>query len=161
MSENRLKKTDSVQPASPGGAGVWVGSTDNTLKYNPDGTTRYAAPLVFTVTGVVAASASAYIGVAPVAMELVGARHTVTVNGGSGAQYEVVKGAAGTAVASGTAMSAAGALTGLTANTPVSVSPVATQATRRIAAGQQFGLKLGGTLTNLAGGVVTLLFKQV
>ena len=159
MSENRIRKTDTVQPASPGGAGVRVG-TDGNFYVNPDGTERTVGPLVFTITGITSASASGYYGVAPVNMEFVSAQHAVTVNGGSGAQYEVVKGAAGTAVASGTVISAVGALTGLTANTPVTVAANATQATRRVAAGQQFGLKIGGTLTSLAGGVVTLRFKQ-
>ena len=30
MSENRIRRTDNTQPASPGGSGVWVGATDNT-----------------------------------------------------------------------------------------------------------------------------------
>lgn len=40
MSENRIKKTNTVQPHSPGGAGIWVDSDSNQLKINPDGTVR-------------------------------------------------------------------------------------------------------------------------
>ena len=93
-------------------------------------------------------------------MELIDVRVSVTVNGSTGAQVEVVKGAAGTAVASGTVMSGAAALTGLTANTPVTTAALTTPA-RFVTAGQQLGIKLGGTLTNLAGGVITMRFRQV
>ena len=159
MSENRIRRTTYQQPHGPAGAGVWVDSSNDALKYNPDGTTRDVGPVIFTLDSVVAASASKYFAVAPVDLELIDVRVTVTVNGSTGAQVEVVKGAAGTAVASGTAMSSAAALTGLTANTPVTTAALTTSA-RFVSAGQQIGIKLGGTLTNLAGGVITMRFRQ-
>lgn len=163
MSENRIRKSAQVQPHGAGGAGVRVDTSVGSvfpLKYNPDGTERDVGPEIFTVTGITSSSSSAYFAVATVPMQLVAVRATLTVNGGSGAQFEVVKGAAGTAAGSGTVMSAAGALTGQTANTPFSVAPLTTSACR-VAAGEQLGLKLGGTLTSLAGGVVTLHFRQI
>lgn len=160
MAENRVRRTTAVQPHGPGGAGVWVDSSNNALKINPNGTVRDVGPIIFTLDGIAAASTSKYFAVAPIDMELIDVRVSVTVNGSTGAQVEVVKGAAGTAVASGTVMSGAAALTGLTANTPVTTAALTTSA-RFVTAGQQLGIKLGGTLTNLAGGVITMRFRQV
>jgi hypothetical protein len=40
MSENRIRRSENVQPSSAAGAGIWVDSTTNQLKFNPDGTVR-------------------------------------------------------------------------------------------------------------------------
>lgn len=158
MSENRIRKTDTVQVSGPASAGVWV-TTSKSLKYNPDGTTRDVGPAIFTITGVVAASTSAYFAVAPVPLEVVDIRATWTTGSSSGTA-KVVKGAAGTAVGSGTDMTATVTLAG-TANTPVSAAPVATVANTRCAAGDQLGIVYGGTMTSLVGGVITVRFRQI
>jgi len=137
---------------------MWV-TTSKSLKLNPDGTTRDVGPVIFTLTGVVAATSSGYFAVAPVALEVVDIRATWTTGSTSGTA-KVVKGAAGTAVGSGTDMTATVTLAG-TANTPVSAAPVATVAATRVAAGEQLGIVYAGTMTNLVGGVITVRFRQV
>jgi len=158
MSENRIRKTDTTQASGPASAGMWV-TTSKSLKLNPDGTTRDVGPVIFTLTGVVAATSSGYFAVAPVALEVVDIRATWTTGSTSGTA-KVVKGAAGTAVGSGTDMTATVTLAG-TANTPVSAAPVATVAATRVAAGEQLGIVYAGTMTNLVGGVITVRFRQV
>jgi hypothetical protein len=96
---------------------------------------------------------------APVALELVSLRATWTTGSTSGT-VKVVKAASGTAIGSGTDMSGTATLAG-TANTPVSGTPSSTVASRQAAAGNQIGFVFAGTMTNLAGGVVTATFRQI
>lgn len=159
MSENRIRKTDNAQPASPGGAGVWVGAVDNTLKYNPDGTTRYVAPIVISVP-LVAASVSETIFTAPFACELVAVSSVHRVASSSGT-LQVQKLTGTTAPGSGTNLLTGTVSLSGTANTVVSGTPIATVATKRLAAGDRLGFTLAGTLTSLAGCVVTVTLKQV
>lgn len=162
MAENRVRKTSYTQPHGPGGAGVWVDTrTANNypLKYNPDGTARDVGLVVANLPGVVAATTSQWVMVAPCAMELVDVKVTFTTASTSGT-VKVVKAASGTAIGSGTDMSGTASLAG-TANTVASGSASATAANRKCAAGDQVGFVFAGTMTNLAGGVVTARFRQI
>ena len=161
MSENRIRKTSAVQPHGAGGAGVWVDTATAgalPLRINPDGTTRDVGPIVVNLPAV-AATASQWVMTAPVALELVSLRATWTTGSTSGT-VKVVKAASGTAIGSGTDMSGTATLAG-TANTPVSGTPSSTVASRQAAAGNQIGFVFAGTMTNLAGGVVTATFRQI
>ena len=158
MSENRIRKTDTTQVHGPASAGIWV-ATNKSLKMNPDGTARDVGPIVFQTPLLAAASSSVYIGVAPFPMQIISAKATFSVASTSGTA-KVVKGAAGTAVASGTDMTATMSLAG-TADTPVSATLHATAANLLIAAGEQIGVILAGTLTSLANCTVTITFRQL
>ncbi len=159
MSENRIRKTDIAQPNSAGGAGIWSGASDNTLKYNPDGTTRYVGPIDVTIP-IVAATVSETVWTAPFAAELVAVSEVHRVASSSGT-LQVQKLTGTTAPGSGTNL-----LTGTinlagTANTVAAGTLIATTATKRLAAGDRLGITIGGTMTSLAGGVVVLTLKQV
>lgn len=159
MSENRIRRTDTQQPASPGGSGVWVGAVDNTLKYNPDGTTRYVAPIDVTVP-LVAATVSETIWIAPFACELVSVREVHRVASSSGT-LQVQKLTGTTAPGSGTNLLTGTVSLAGTANTVVSGTLIGTTASLRFAAGDRLGTLIAGTMTSLAGGVLVCTFKQI
>ena len=159
MSENRIRKTSNVQSYGPASAGVWVDATTKSLKINPDGTTRDVGVIQFTLPGVVAATTSQWVGVAPAALELIDVKATFTTASTSGT-VKVVKAASGTAIGSGTDMSGTAALSG-TANTPATGAQHATAANRQCSTGDQIGFVFAGTMTNLVGGVVTARFRQI
>ena len=159
MSENRIRRTDSVQPASPGGSGVWVGATDNTPKYNPDGTTRYLSPIVASVPleGVLV---DKNVWIAPVACELVAAYFVPTVVGAAGT-FQIEKCTGTTAPGSGTELLGTAFDCTATINTVQTGSlTAASTANKRFAAGNRVAIDVTGTSTNLVG-QLTLLFKQV
>lgn len=159
MSENREKKTDTVQPASPGGVGVWTGSSDNTQYYNPDGTARYVAPIDVTIP-IAAASVSDSVWIAPFACELVSVREVHRVASTSGT-LQVQKLTGTTAPGSGTSLLTGTVSLAGTANTVLSGTLISTTASKRFAAGDRLGTLIAGTMTSLAGGVVVCTFKQV
>jgi hypothetical protein len=161
MSENRIRKTRNVQPYGPGSAGVWVDDSVSgvkALKLNPDGTTRDVGIIDVTLPGVVAATTSQWVTIAPCPLELIDVKATWTTGSTSGT-VKVVKAASGTAIGSGTDMSATATLAG-TANTPTTGAASSTVANRIAAAGDQIGFVFAGTMTNLVGGVVTARFRQ-
>ena len=159
MSENRIRRTDNVQPASPGGSGVWVGATDNTPKYNPDGTTRYLAPIIVTAF-IDATTVDRNVFTAPVACELIGVSEVHGTASSSGT-LQVQKCTGTTAPGSGTALLTGTVSLAGAANTVLSGTLIATTASKRFAAGDRCAIDISGTMTSLANGVVTLLFKQV
>lgn len=159
MSENRIRRTDNKQPASPGGTGIRVGASDNTPYYNPDGTERYLAPIVVPVF-IDAATVDRNVFTAPFACELVAATEVHGVASSSGT-LQVQKCTGTTAPGSGTPLLTGTVSLAGAANTVIGASLIATTASKRFAAGDRCAIDIGGTMTNLAGGVVTLVFKQV
>lgn len=158
MSENRIRKTDTVQKAGPGSAGIWIDSA-NVAKFNPDGTSRNLAPIVVTET-ILAASVDENVFVAPFACKLVRAQEAHSVVGGASAAVDVKKCTGTTAPASGTTMLASTFDLTATINTVVDKSLSATAANLLLAAGDRVALDFSGTLTGLVGSV-TLTFVQV
>lgn len=159
MSENRIRRSDMKQPSYPNGAGVRVGETDNTVYYNPDGTERYVAPITLAIP-LTAASVSETVWTAPFACELVGASSVFRVASTSGT-VQVQKLTGTTAPGSGSNLLTGTISLSGTANSVAGGSTIATTATKRLAAGDRLGVLIAGTMTSLAGGVLTLTLKQI
>ena len=97
------------------------------------------------------------MGIANRPMRLIEGRTSFDVTCASGT-VDVYKAASGTRVDSGTQMTTGTAAWSGTAGTPVMITPSATATAARVATGDQFGIKIAGTLTNLAGACVHLVF---
>lgn len=100
------------------------------------------------------------IWVAPVPLRFIGGyeSHAVVGSDGSAVTLDIEKLAATQALDAGTVITSGTVSLKATADTPQVIAPHATAATARVAAGQRVALKDAGTLTALAGVVVTLVF---
>mgnify|MGYP003149815476 CR=1 FL=1 len=92
-------------------------------------------------------------------MRLISATARITTAGGTGYKGTLKKADSGTAIGSGTAISAEQALTGVSTNTNISIAPVEADAV--ISEGQAVGIDLGGTAGSAAGLALTLVFRRV
>jgi hypothetical protein len=158
MSENRIRKTDTVQVHGPASVGIWFG-TDKVARYNPDGTVRYLATEVVT-EHLLVGSLDANVFIAPFACKLIRAQEVHGVVGGAGCQVDVKKCTGTTAPASGTTMLASVFDLTATINTVVDKALAASAATLTLAVGDRVALDFGGTMTGLVGSLV-LTFVQV
>ena len=95
-------------------------------------------------------------------MTLKSADVRIGAKGGSGFTGQIMKADSGTAIESGTAMTAAIAIgSGATDDTNVSGTLDSTDANLRVSAGQAVGIKFAGTHSSAADLTVTLKFKRV
>ena len=108
------------------------------------------------ITTIVAADVSKHIFICTRAMRLKTASVVFTVAGGAAAAVTVEKLTGTQAAGAGTALLTAVMILTGAANTVVNGTPIATVASISFAAGDRIGVVLSGTLTGLAGGVVTI-----
>lgn len=129
----------------------------------PRGATNEGFPRHIVHIPVAAATVSGYAAVMPADsdFELIEAYANYDVTSTSGVA-KIYNCAATQAPASGVAMlTTAGIGLAGTARTKVSGALSTTQGAVRIPAGNSVGLGISGTMTNLVGGVITLVFKPV
>jgi hypothetical protein len=160
MSENRIRKTDTVQSYGPASVGVWFDSS-KTPKYNPDGTARYLAPTVVTYNLIASGIGDRHIFTAPFACKLIRATE---VHGAAATSGSVdVKKCTGTqAPSAGTTMLASTFDLSTTAETVVNKSLSATAANLVLAAGDKVALDYtAGTIGSFDYSQFTLTFVQV
>jgi hypothetical protein len=115
---------------------------------------------VIMVSGLVAASTSLDVLVAPYPIQVTGVSATFGTASSSGTA-DLVKMTGTTAVASGTTLLTGTISLAGTANTPVNGTLITTISTLQLAKGDRLGVKLGGTLTSLVNCNVSIRFTKL
>ena len=110
---------------------------------------------------IVAADVSRHVFICTRAMRLKTASVVFTVAGGAGAAVTIEKLTGTTAAGSGTALLTATMILTGAANTVVNGTLIATVTSLTFAAGDRIGVVLSGTLTGLAGGIVSIGLNPV
>lgn len=162
MSENRIRRSDRVQPYGPASAGIWVDIDTDELKFNPDGTERVISgdsQYVISQT-ILASSVNNTIFTANDDYQVVAVSYTPTVAGTGGAATLAVKKCTGTdAPASGTAVHSGTADLVGTVNTVQDLTLSTTESELQVADGERLAIDLTGTLTSVVGNLTVVLKK--
>jgi hypothetical protein len=156
MIANRIRK-DGPKADSPGSLTLDYRTTDGALRLGNDKIVSDKIALVFQLT---ASSVSEQVFIADGDFELVSVERAFRVASTSGT-LDVEKLTGTTAPGSGTSMLTGTVSLAGAANTVVAGTVHGTQATRRVTDGDRIGLKIGGTMTNLAGCAVVVTLKRV
>ena len=114
-------------------------------------------------TNIAAGNASGdFVFVAPRAIQVTAIKIVQRAQGGSGCVIDVEKLTSTTAPGSGTVLGTGSYNCNSTANNTVTTYTLTgTTGTLQLAAGDRLGVKLGGTLTSLAGATVTITYKAI